>query len=168
MHQELIDQVVFHSKNYGMVINTKKTECMVILKSQSIPMCKIKVDGIKLKFKYLGSWNTSDARCHKDVRARIAMAKQSFKALDNNLRYKNRSVGVRTRVLKFCIWPVLLYGCESWTLTAALIKNFEAAEMWFCWKMQRTSYMAKKTNKQVLIQINQDKSLFKTIQSGVL
>jgi len=59
-----------------MEINTKKTECMVITNSQSIPMCKIKIDEITLnqveKFKYLGSWITSDASCHKDVRAHIA------------------------------------------------------------------------------------------------
>ena len=77
--QELIDQVVFHSKNCGMEINTKKRECMAITKSQSIPMCKITIDGITLnqveKLKYLGSWITSDAKCHKDVLARIAMAK---------------------------------------------------------------------------------------------
>ena len=123
--QELMDQVVFHGKNYGMEINTKKTECIVITKSQSLPMCKIKIDGITLnqveKFKYLGSWITSDARCHKDVRARIAMAKKSFETLDNILRNKKRSVGDRTRVLKCYVWPVLLYGCESWILTAALI-----------------------------------------------
>jgi len=73
-------------------------------------------------------------------------------------------MSVRTRVLKCYVWSVLLYDCESWTLTAALIKNLEAAEMWFYRKMQRISSMAKKTNKQVLIQINQDKSLFKTIK----
>jgi len=44
--------------------------------------------------------------------------------------------------------------------------NLEAAEIWFYRKMQRYCFMAKKTNKQVLIQINQDKSLFKTIKSG--
>jgi len=43
--QELIDQVVFHSKNYGMEVNTTEAECMVKTKSQSIPMCKIKIDG---------------------------------------------------------------------------------------------------------------------------
>jgi len=55
--QELIDQVVFHSKNYGMERNTKKTEYMVIMTAQSILMYKIKIDGITLnqvqKFKYL-------------------------------------------------------------------------------------------------------------------
>jgi len=60
-----------------MEISTKKTECVVIAKSQSIPMCKIKIDGFSFKqiekFKNLGSWITSDARCHKDVRTRIAM-----------------------------------------------------------------------------------------------
>jgi len=99
------------------------------------------------KFKYLGSWITSDARCHKDVRARIATAKQSFNTRYSILRNKNQSVSVRTRVLKCYVWPVLLYGCESWTLTAALIKNLEAAEVWLYRKMQRISYMAKKTNR---------------------
>ena len=80
--QELIDQVVFHSENYGIAINTKKTECVVITKSQSIPMRKIKIAGITLKqvekFKYLESWITSDARCHKDVRTRIAISETSL------------------------------------------------------------------------------------------
>jgi len=71
---------------------------------------------------------------------------------------------MRRRVPKCCIWPVVLYRCESWTLTAALIKNLEAVEMWFYQKMQRISYMAKKTNKQVLIQVNQSRSLLKIMK----
>jgi len=92
------------------------------------------------------------------------MAKQALNTLDNILRNKNQSVNVRTRVLKCYVWPVLLYGCESWTLTAALIKNLEAGDMWFYRKMQRISYMATRTNKQVLIQVNQSRSLLKTIK----
>jgi len=82
------------------------------------------------------------------------------------LRNKNPSLSVRTRVLKCYVWPVLLYSCESWTQTAAPIKNLEAADMWFYRKTQRISYMAKKINKQVVIQINQEKSPFKTIKNG--
>jgi len=73
-------------------------------------------------------------------------------------------MSVRTRVLKCYIWLVLLYDCESWTLTIAVIKNLEADEMEFNKKMQGILYMAKNTNKQVLIQINQD--IFKTIKNG--
>ena len=88
--------------------------------------------------------------------------KQAFKTLDNILRNKKQSVNVNTRVLECYFWPVLLYGCGMRTLTAALIRNLETAEIWVYQKTQIISYMAKKTNKQKVTQVNQSRSLFET------
>ena len=77
--QRLVDRVVVESTAYGMEVNVKKTECMVMTKKESIPECTITIKGEMVKqannFIYLGSNITSDGRCVTEVKCRIAQAK---------------------------------------------------------------------------------------------
>ena len=59
---------------------------------------------------------------------------------------------------------ILLYGCESWTLSAALTRNIEATEMWFYRRMLRVSYTAHETNISVLQRMGQERQLLRTIK----
>ena len=65
----------------------------------------------------------------------------------------NISYQLRLRLTKCYIWSVLLYGCETWTLTSNLEKRIEAAEMWMYRRITKTSWKEKKTNKEVLKQL---------------
>ena len=57
------------------------------------------------------------------------------------------------------MWSILLYGCETWTITAGTKKNLEAAEMWFYRRMLRISWKEKRTNESILEETNQERSL---------
>ena len=76
--QRLVDRVIVASTAYGMDVNVKKTECMVMTKTESIPECRITIKGEMVKqvniFKYLGSSITSDGRCVTKVKCHIAQA----------------------------------------------------------------------------------------------
>ena len=166
--QKIVDKVVVESEAKGMEVNITKTECMVIQKDpKNDNTCNIMIHGEQLKnvesFKYLGSLVTTDGRCNKDIRSRIAQAKQAFMDLRNILRNKQMSFGIRFRVLKCYVWPILLYGCESWTTNAETQKNIEAFEMWCLRRMQRISYTAHKTNEEVLTQTYQTRKLMPLI-----
>ena len=116
-------------------------------------------------FNYLGSMLTSDGRCEKEIRRRIGMAKTSFNQMSPVLiKDRKLSIPLKVRLLKCFIWSVLLYGCESWTLSAALTRNIEATEMWFYRRMLRVSYTAHETNISVLQRMGQERQLLRTIK----
>ena len=70
------------------------------------------------------------------------------------LKNRNISFSTKLRVLKTYVWSILLYGCETWTITAETKKNLEAAEMWFYRRMVRISWKEKRTNESLLEETN--------------
>ena len=107
---------------------------------------------------------TSDGRCEKEIRRRIGMAKTSFNQMSPVLKDRKLSIPLKVRLLKCFMWSVLLYGCEPWTLSAALTRNIEATEMWFYRRMLRVSYTAHETNISVLQRMGQERQLLRTIK----
>ena len=75
------------------------------------------------------------------------------------LKNRNISFSTKLRVLKTYVWSILLYGCETWTITAETKKNLEAAKMWFYRRMERISWKEKRTNESILEETNQERSL---------
>ena len=92
------------------------------------------------------------------------MAKTSFNQMSPVLKDRKLSIPPKVRLLKCFIWSVLLYGCKSWTLSAALTRNIEATEMWFYRRMLRVSYTAHETNISVLQRMGQERQLLRTIK----
>ena len=82
-------------------------------------------------FNYLGSTITEDARCMKEIKRRIVLAKSAFSKLNNILRNTSLSMRTRMRVLNCYIYLVLLYGSETWSITSDMRKHLESCEMWF-------------------------------------
>ena len=84
------------------------------------------------------------------------------------LKNRNISFSTKLRVLKTYVWSILLYECETWTITAETKKNLEAAEMWFYRRMLRISWKEKRTNESILEETNQERSLINTIRKRQL
>ena len=166
--QRLLDLVLDASSDEGLEINCKKTFCMVVLKERQPPTCNLICNGTGIEqansFNYLGSMLTSDGRCEKEIIRRIGMAKTSFNQMSPLLKDRTLSIPLKVRLLKCFIWSVLLYGCESWTLSAALTRNIEATEMWIYRRMIRVSYTAHETNISVLQRMGQERQLLRTIK----
>ena len=113
-------------------------------------------------FKYFGSWITSDGRSDRDIRCRIDQAKQAFMDMRNLLR--NIGLGVRKSLFKCYIWSVLLYGCESWTISKNMEEKLKAVEMWLWRKMMRISWTDKLTNEAVLEKVGAERQLLNIIR----
>ena len=141
---------------------------MVVSKKVIKPTCQLKGKGEVIKqvniFKYLGYMINSDGRCSTEIKRRIAIAKDSFKKMSPIFKNHNILMATKHRVLKAYVWSILLYGCESWTITVDIRKKLEATEMWFLRRMLRISWTEKKTNKEVLEQAETKRSLFQTIR----
>ena len=128
----------------NMKINKTKTKIMKCSRDGS-QKNSIWLEGERLAqvnlFKYLGSIITSDGRCEKDIRSRIAQAKEAFNKKRSLLTSKAKSLPVRKRFIKSYIWSIATYGCETWTLLKADKKRLCAFEMW-CWRRMLYGYPA--------------------------
>ena len=125
--QRLINVVVTKNEEKGLYLNSANSFTMVYSKASQIPTCNINVHGKILEqvysFVYLGSQFTSDARCEKEIRRRIWIAKSAFTSMSKVLTSKDIHMTVRIKVLRCYVWSTLLYGCETWTISVDMQKK---------------------------------------------
>src|SRR5215467_11232716 len=111
-----------------MKINVKKTKAMVVSRdigrTMQIIVDSEQVEQVK-QFKYLGTWLTEDSRSSVDVKCRIALANVAFNSR-KKLFTSRLPMPLKKRIIKNAVWPVLLYGCETWSLTKEEIQRLEA------------------------------------------
>ena len=91
----------------------------------------------------------SDAKCHIEIKTRIAMGKEAFDKRKEILRGKLNK-NLKKRIIKVMVWSVVTYGAETWTMRKEDIKRLEAFEMWVWRKMEKVSWTEHKTNEEVL------------------
>ena len=117
--QALLDIIERDSLNKGLELNGKKTEVMVISR-KAIATCNINVKGTQLRqretFRYLGTRITQESRNGVEISSRIAQAITSFQKLKPFLTNNNITLEKRQRALQCYIQPILMYGCEAWTI----------------------------------------------------
>lgn len=170
--QKMVNKVESESKKMGLLINHKKTECMVITKKKVIPTCNIWIGDNQIKqvthFNYLGSLITSDGRCEKEIRKRIALAKSIFWDMKNILCDLNMSMTTKLRVLDCYVLPVLTYGSEGWTMTKVLEDKLNAVEMWFLRRMLRIPWVSHTSNEAVLQKAGRQRVLLRLIRKRQL
>ena len=115
-------------------------------------------------FDYLGSLVTSDGKCLRDIKKRIALAKQAFNNKKTTLTNKKISIETKKRFLKIYVWSTLLYGCIS----KEAQNHLEAAEMWFYRRLIRIPWTQKKTNEEVLSKILEKRMIVNEIRKRQL
>ncbi|KAL4149828.1 hypothetical protein QTP88_003684 [Uroleucon formosanum] len=163
-----LEKIAKGFQNYHLKINWNKTKIMMCQKKNRIHRLRIKIDNHILdqveNFRYLGSIISQDGKCTMDIKARIAQAKTAFMNKRNLLCSKNMSIRVKKRLIKVYVWSVALYGCETWVLNKAEQKFLESFEMW-CWRrMLRVSWVERRTNENVLNEINETWKILSTIK----
>ena len=163
--QRLMNGLVKAAEEYGMKVNVKKTKTMIISKTGNktvdITIGQHKVEQVQ-QFKYLGATITDDGRCEQEIRCRIAMAKQAYTRNKNILESK-MELSLRKRLVKSLVWPVLLYGCETWTMRKTEKTRLEALEMWIWRKMARVNWKDKATNEEVMQMVGEQRGLLQAI-----
>src|SRR6476469_6602766 len=91
------------------------------------------------------------------------MAKDAFNKRKELLTRSIR-VDLRMRLVKTLVWPVVLYGCETWTMKKEEINRLNVFEMWVWRRMEKVSWTDKRSKEQVLNSMNEKSSLVKTIR----
>ena len=106
-----------------------------------------------------GSKITADGDCSREIKRRLLLGRKAMTNLDSI--FKSRAVILPTKVYlaKAMVFPVVMYGCESWTIKKAEHQTIDAFELW-CWRrLLRVSWTARRSNQSILKRINPEYSL---------
>ena len=165
--KRILNRVDTAGRNASLKLNAKKTKVMHVNSTNNIEE-DIKVDNSNLEyvqnFKYLGSVKENNGSCSKDVRTRIGMAKQKSVQLNNIWKDRGIPTGLKIAILKCLVWPVVIYGCEAWTLKQDDQNRINAVEMWLYRRLLRVSWKEKRTNESILTELGATRKLLSEVQ----
>ena len=146
------------SEKVCLKLNIQKTKIMA---SGPITLWEIHGETVKTvsDFIFLGSKITVDGDCSHEIKRRLLLERKVVTNLDSI--FKSRDITLLTKVplVKAMVFPVLMYGCESWTVKKAECRRIDAFELW-CWRrLLRVLWTARKSNLSILKEISPGISL---------
>ena len=114
------------------------------------PITSWEIDGETVEtvtdFMFLGSTITADGDCGHEIRRRLFLGRQAMTNLDSKLKSRDITLPARVRLVKAMFFPVVMYGCESWTIKQAECWRIDAFELW-CWRrLLRVPWTAGRSN----------------------
>ena len=115
--------------------------------------------GNSVRLYFLGSKITAGGDCSHDIKKRLLLERKVMTNLDSIL--KSRAITLPTKVclVKTMVFPVVMYGCESWTIKKAKHQRIDAFELW-CWrKLLRVPGIARRSNQSILKEVSPEYSL---------
>ena len=106
-----------------------------------------------------GSKITADVDCHYEIKRRLLLGRKAMTNLDSILKSRDITLPTKVRLVKAMVFPVVMYGCESWTIKKAEHQRIDAFELW-CWRiLLRVPWMARRANQSILKEISPEYSL---------
>ena len=110
-------------------------------------------------FIFWGSQITADGDCSHEITRRLLHGRKVMTNLDNILRSRHIILSTKVRLVKAMVFPVVMYGCESWTIKKAECRRIDAFELW-CWRrLLRVCWPEKRSNQSILTKISLEYSL---------
>jgi len=139
-------------------LNIKRPEIMV-----SSPITSWQIEGEKVEvvaeFLFWGSKITADGDCSHEIRSQLLLGRKAMTNLDIVLKSRDITLPTKVRTVKAMVFPVVTYGCESWTVQKAECKRTDAFKLW-CWRrLLKVAWTARRSNQSVLREINPECSL---------
>ena len=158
--KRLLIKVQEETEKVGLKLNIQKTKIMA-----SEPIASWQINGETVEtvsdFIFLGSKITADGDCSHEIKRRLVLGRKAMTNLDIILKSLCFFITLPTKVrlIKVMIlFPVVMYGCESWTIKKAERRRIDAFELW-CWKrLLRVPWTAKRSNQSILKEISPDYS----------
>ena len=110
-------------------------------------------------FIFLGSKITADSDCSPEIKRRLLLGKKAMTNLNSTLKSRDITLPTKVHLVKAMVFPVVFYGCESWTIKKAECRRIDAFELW-CWRrLLRVLWTARRPNQSILKEINPEYSL---------
>ena len=145
------------SEKVGLKLNVQKT------KMASSPITSWQIDGeiveTVIDFIFWGSKITADGDCSHEIKRHLLLGRKVMTILDSLLKNRDNTLPTKVRVVKAMVFPVVMYGCESWTIKKAEHERIDAFEVW-CWRrLLRVPWTARRANQSILKEISPGCSL---------
>ena len=141
------------SEKVGLKLNIQKTKIMA-----SSPITSWQIDGETMgtvaHFIFLGSKITTDGDCSHEIKRHLLLGRKVMTNLDSMLKSRDITLSTKVRLVKAMVFPVVMYGCESWTIRKAEHWRLDAFELW-CWRrLLRVPWPARRSNQSILKEIS--------------
>ena len=151
--QKIVNKVKEQRENLRLYMNVSNTKTMMVNKAGEERNIAIDVDGQELEqvrdFRYLGQIITDDGRCDKEVKRRIAIARNNYINMKDVLATWKLKWDTRMRLVRCYILSTLLYASETWVLNAETEGRIKSLEMWIYRRMLKISYQEHISNEDI-------------------
>ena len=156
--KSLLMKVKEESGEVGLTVNIQKTKIMA-----SGPITSWQIDGETVEtvadFIFLGSKITADSDCGHEIKRCLLLGRKVMNKLDSILKSRDIILPTKVHLVKAIVFPVVMYGCESWTIKKAERRRIDALELW-CWRrLLRVPWSARRSNQSILEEISPGRSL---------
>ena len=143
------------SEKVGLRLNIQKTKIMA-----SGPIISWQIDGETVAdFIFGGSKITADGDCSHEIKVCLLLGRKVMTNLDSILKSRDITWPTKVHLVKAMVFPVVTYGCESWTIKKAEHQRIDAFELW-CWRrLLRVAWTARRSNQSMLKEISPGCSL---------
>ena len=136
----------------GLKLNIQKTKIMA-----SGPTTSWQTEGGKVKavtdFIFLGFKITADGDCSHQIKRRLLLGRKAMPNVDSMSKSRDVALPVKVHITKAMVFPVVMYGCESWTIKKAKCQRIDTLKLW-CWRrLLRVSWSAWRSNQSILKEI---------------
>ena len=146
------------SEKAGLKFNIQKIKVM-----SSGPITSWQIDGVTPEtvtdFIFLGSKITADSDCSHEIKRHLILGRKAVTNLNNILKSRDITLPTKVHLVKAMVFPVVMYGCESWTTKKAEYCRSDAFERWCCRILLRVPSTARKSNQSILKEISAEYSL---------
>ena len=143
------------SEKVGLRFNIQKPKIMA-----SGPRTSWQIGGETVAdFIFLGFKITADGDCSHEIKRCLLLGRKVMTSLDSILKSRDITLSTKIRLVKAMLFPVVMYGCDSWTIKKAEHQRIDAFELW-CWRrLLRVPWTARRSNQSILKEINPGCSL---------
>ena len=147
--KSLFLKVKEESEQVGLKLNIQKTKIMA-----SGPITSWEIDGETVEtvsdFILGGSKITADGDCSHEIKRRLLLGRKVMTNLNSILKSRDIALPTNVHLVKAMVFPVVMYGCESWTVKKAERRRIDAFEVW-CWRrLLRVPWIARRSNQSIL------------------
>ena len=146
------------SEKVGLKLNIQETKIMA-----SGPITLWEIDGETVEtvsdLIFWGSKITADGDCSHEIKRRLLLGRKVLTNLDSILKSRDITLPTMVRLVKAMVFPVVMYGCERWTIKKAECKRIDAFELWYWRRLLRLPWTARRANQSILKEISPGCSL---------
>ena len=143
------------SEKVGLKLNIQKTKIMA---SSPITSWQIYVETVS-DFISWGSKITADGDCSHEIKRHLLLGRKVMINLDSIFKSRDITLLTKARLVKAMVFPVVMYGCEGWTMKKAECRRIDAFELWYWRRLLRIPWTARRSNQSILKEISPGFSL---------